>query len=136
MGMFDNLSGKLQDAAKKSGEFAQAAAKKSGEMIEISKYSLKIKEEESKIKSKYAEIGKIVYEKYGSSDMDSISDEVSDIVKFINDCKVAIADYKNKIDDIKRMGNITDKDISDAGFNNDSGNITDAMTSFDSHDDV
>ena len=35
MGLFDDLSDRLQDVAKKSGEFAQTAAKKSGELIEI-----------------------------------------------------------------------------------------------------
>ncbi len=57
MAFFESISKKVTDTAR-------AAAKKSGDIVEVTKLNLSIAAEEDKIKRKYMEIGKTVYEAY------------------------------------------------------------------------
>lgn len=104
MGLFDDLSDKLQDVAKKSGEFAQIAAKKSGELIEITKLNIKIKENESDIRKQFLEIGKIINDRYENAD--EIPEEFKDFIDVIKIKKETISELKNKINEIKTSENI------------------------------
>ncbi len=104
MGLFDDLSDKLQDVAKKSGEFAQTAAKKSGELIEITKLNIKIKENESDIRKQFLEIGKIINDRYENAD--EIPEEFKDFIDVIKIKKETISELKNKINEIKTSENI------------------------------
>lgn len=108
MGLFDDLSGKLQDVAKKSGEMAQTAAKKSSDLIEITKLNIKIKESESDIRRNLVGIGKIVLEKYENES--EIPDEFKEFINIIRVKKEVIEDLKSKIDYIKNNSDVEIKD--------------------------
>lgn len=95
MGLFDNL----QNVVKKSEELAQSTAKKSGELLEITSLNLKIKEEERAIKAKYAEMGKVLFDKY--CDSNTVPDEFSNFIHEIQAKKETISILRQKIDKLK-----------------------------------
>lgn len=108
MGTMDDIGSKFMDVAKKTGEMAQKAAQKTGDLVEITRYNLKIKDDESVIKSRFAEIGKLVYDKYASGE--AVPEEIAEHVSAIDEKKASILSYREKIEEIKSR----DKDAANA----------------------
>jgi hypothetical protein len=99
------LSNTAKDTAesvvKVTKESATTVAKKSTELVEISKLTVNINSEESKIKDLYCEIGQTVYEKHSKGiyidpDLVAACNEILEKNKAIDDMKEKISQLKNK----------------------------------------
>jgi DNA-directed RNA polymerase subunit RPC12/RpoP len=94
MAFFENIG-------KKVGGAAQAAAKKSGELVEVTKLNVSIGTEEDKIEKLYAQMGKLIYEKYittGTADEELV--EICEQIKVHED---SIKALRSKIAEIKQV---------------------------------
>lgn len=85
--------------AQSAKEGSTVIAKKSGELIEISKLTLSMNSEESKIKDIYCEIGKNVYEKHqqGLYIDPELVQYCNDVVKL----KETVKELQEKINELK-----------------------------------
>ena len=72
----------------------------SGNAVETAKFKIKLAEINSNIENKYAEIGKVVYESDGSSEVaikvQELCDEITALKTSADDMKEAISDLTNK----------------------------------------
>ena len=89
----------LENLGKKVGEAAQAAAKKSGELVEVTKLNVNINSEEDKIQKLYAQIGKVVFEKYNASGI--AEDDVQEACENIKVHEQNIRTLRDKISEVK-----------------------------------
>ena len=90
----------LDNLGKVVNETARKAFKASGDVVELTKTSLNIKFDEVKRESFFKEIGKIVYGTY-KTDPESVTDEVLDFCKCIEEIENTISAQKAKAADIK-----------------------------------
>jgi len=90
----------LDNFSKVVNETAKKAMKASGDVVELTKTSLNIKMDEIKRESFFKEIGKIVYTNYKNSP-GSVSDEVLDFCKCIDEIENSINSHKSKAAQIK-----------------------------------
>lgn len=86
MAFFEKLTNAGKDVAKKTKELA-----------EITKLNLQISNEEDRIKSKYAEIGKLYFELYSSAPDEKFADFCTAIV----DTQTKIAGLREQVQEIK-----------------------------------
>lgn len=91
----------LEKFGKKMGEAAQVAAKRSSELMEITKININVSAEEDKEKKLYATLGKMVYERFVSSN--EIDNEWEDIFTQITTCKNNIMDLKRQMLEVKNI---------------------------------
>jgi len=85
----DNLSKVVNDTAKK-------AIKASSDVVDLTKTSLNIKFDEVKRESFFKEIGKSVYKAYKAAP-ESVSDDVADFCKCIDEIEASINSQKSKV---------------------------------------
>lgn len=90
MAFFDEVSGKILSGSK-------TAVNKAKEVADITKLKMEIISEESKIKSIYAEIGKLYCDKAEGE----IDPEFQPFLEMVAVAKAAISDYKAQIQKIK-----------------------------------
>jgi len=96
MAFFENISKKVTDTAK-------AAARKSGDLMEVTKLNLNIGAEEDKIKRKYMEIGKTVYEEYKKGE--ELPYAFRDLCEKVQEYERNIEEMKAKILQLKGLKN-------------------------------
>ena len=96
MTFFESISKKVTDTAK-------AAARKSGDIVEVTKLNLNIAAEEDKIKRKYMEIGKAVYETYANRE--EIPHSFKVLCEKVKEYEKNIEEMKTKILQLKGLKN-------------------------------
>lgn len=92
MAFFENISRKVTDTAK-------AAARKSGDIVEVTKLNMNIGAEEDRIKRKYSEIGKTVYEAFKKGEeipypFMELCEKVKEYERNIEEMKVKVLELK------------------------------------------
>lgn len=92
MSFFENLS-------KKVGDTAKAAARKSGDIVEVTKLNMNIGAEEDRIKRKYLEIGKAVYEAYTKDE--EIPSSFIELCEKVKGYEKNIEEMRSKIHELK-----------------------------------
>ena len=95
------VSDSASTVVKTVGDWANVVVKKSGEIVELSKLTVSIKAEESKIKDLYEEIGKIVYTKFKNNvyidpELTEKCKEIIIIEKDVHEMNAKISVLKNK----------------------------------------
>ena len=90
----------LDNLGKVMNETAKKAIKASGDVVELTKTSLNIKFDEVKRESFFKEIGKTIYGAYKTSS-ESVSDEVLEFCKCIDEIEETICAQKSKAAEIK-----------------------------------
>jgi len=96
MAFFENISKKVTDTAK-------AAARKSGDLMEVTKLNLNIGAEEDKIKRKFMEIGKTVYEAYKKGE--ELPYACRDLCEKVKEYERNIEEMKAKVLQLKGLKN-------------------------------
>jgi len=93
MSLINNVGKKITSAGK-------GAIKASGNMVQITKFNMAIKSEESKIQGYMAEIGNVIFDKYKEGkdiDPDVITncEDIEKCIKAIDELKLKIIDVKD-----------------------------------------
>ncbi|HHW48018.1 MAG TPA: zinc-ribbon domain-containing protein [Clostridiaceae bacterium] len=91
----------LEKFSRKITETAKAAAKKSGDLVEVTKLNMSISAEEDKIKKTFAEIGKLVYERYNKGE--SVPEGIEGFCEKIKGYEENIKEMKEKIYTLKNI---------------------------------
>lgn len=114
--------------AQSAKESSAVVAKKSGELIEISKLTVSINSNESKMKDLYSEIGKKVFEKHENGQY--IDPELVENCNEILALKTSINEMKQKINELRNKKICTNCDTSlpeDTAFCPKCGNKIDSL---------
>lgn len=91
----------LNNFTKKFSETAKAAAKKSGDIVEVTKMSMSINSEESKIEEAFEEVGRALYDAYQKGS--EVPEEVKEICQKIDEYEENIKELKAKILELKNV---------------------------------
>ncbi|MGY0374119.1 zinc-ribbon domain-containing protein [Clostridium sp. JNZ J1-5] len=114
--------------AQSAKESSAVVAKKSGELIEISKLTVSINSNESKMKDLYSEIGKKVFEKHENGQY--IDPELVENCNEILALKTSINEMKQKVNELRNKRICTNCDTSlpeDTAFCPKCGNKIDSL---------
>lgn len=114
--------------AQSAKESSAVVAKKSGELIEISKLTVSINSNESKMKDLYSEIGKKVFEKHENGQC--IDPELVENCNEILALKTSINEMKQKVNELRNKRICTNCDTSlpeDTAFCPKCGNKIDSL---------
>lgn len=87
----------LDDLGKKISDVSESAVQKGKNMSDLSRYNSMISTEENNIRTIYAQIGQMCYEKY----KDDSSSEYSELIKQINGAQDRIAEYNEAVKRLK-----------------------------------
>ncbi|MDP4145213.1 MAG: hypothetical protein Q8936_12150 [Bacillota bacterium] len=95
------VSSSANNVIKTVEDSASVVAKKSGELVELSKLTISANSEKAKIEEIYAEIGKVVYDKFKANiyidpDLLDKCNEVKSIESDIEDMNVKILELKKQ----------------------------------------
>lgn len=99
MDLKDKLSNSLTKIAESVEEGANIIAKKSSDVVEISKLNFNISNEEKNVKSKYEEIGRLVFEKYKNHEI--IDKDLEEYCKELDNSITIINELSNKVSNLK-----------------------------------